>query len=72
MSVYNEFYNWISFVYYSNEKEGIPANILNLLDMAIEVPQFGVVRSLNVHVTASLFMWEYCKQHLVTDINYNR
>lgn len=34
-----------------------------MLDMAIEIPQFGVVRSLNVTTTASIFMWEYCKQH---------
>lgn len=52
---------------FSHEKDGIPANILNLLDMAIEIPQFGVVRSLNVHVSASLFMWEYCKQHIITE-----
>ncbi|XP_031623463.1 uncharacterized protein LOC116340876 [Contarinia nasturtii] len=54
-----------------HEKDGIPANILNLLDMAVEVPQFGVVRSLNVHVTASLFMWEYCKQHIIADAKIN-
>lgn len=47
------------------EKDGIPPNVINLLDMAVEIPQFGVVRSLNVHVSASLFMWEYCKQHLI-------
>lgn len=47
------------------EKDGIPPNIMNLLDLAVEIPQFGVVRSLNVHVTASLFMWEYCKQHII-------
>lgn len=40
--------------------------------MAIEVPQFGVVRSLNVHVTASLFMWEYAIQHLIVDPNISR
>lgn len=47
------------------EKDGIPPNIINLLDIAVEIPQFGVVRSLNVHVTAALFMWEYCKQHII-------
>lgn len=48
------------------EKDGIPPNVINLLDLAVEIPQFGVVRSLNVHVSAALFMWEYCKQHIVT------
>lgn len=46
------------------EKDGIPPNVMNMLDVAVEIPQFGVVRSLNVHVSASLFMWEYCKQHI--------
>lgn len=50
---------------YSNEKDGIPANLLSLLDVAVEIPQFGVIRSLNVHVTGALFIWEYAKQHNV-------
>uniref|UniRef100_A0A0A1WE94 Probable methyltransferase TARBP1 n=1 Tax=Zeugodacus cucurbitae TaxID=28588 RepID=A0A0A1WE94_ZEUCU len=48
-----------------HEKEGIPSNILGFLDYTIEIPQFGLLRSLNVHVTGALFMWEYCKQHIV-------
>ncbi|XP_039285527.1 probable methyltransferase TARBP1 [Nilaparvata lugens] len=46
-----------------NEKEGIPANMLPLLDACIVVPQYGLVRSLNVHVTGALFIWEYAKQY---------
>eukprot|EP00727_Mastigamoeba_balamuthi_P010410 m51a1_g5992 putative probable methyltransferase tarbp1-like (1442) ;mRNA; f:279978-284714 len=45
------------------EAEGLPAPLIALLDACIEVPQFGVVRSLNVHVTAALVVWEYTKQH---------
>lgn len=52
-------------VNFSNEKEGIPANLLSLLDLTIEIPQIGVVRSLNVHVTASILLWEYAKQNLL-------
>lgn len=48
-----------------HEKEGIPSNILGFLDYTIEIPQFGILRSLNVHVTGALLMWEYCKQHIV-------
>jgi tRNA guanosine-2'-O-methyltransferase len=44
------------------EKEGIPASYLHLLDHIVEIPQFGVIRSLNVHVSASLILWEYTKQ----------
>ncbi|KAH8278591.1 hypothetical protein KR018_005713 [Drosophila ironensis] len=47
-----------------HEKHGIPADLIGSLDYAVEIPQFGTVRSLNVHVTGSLFIWEYCKQHL--------
>ncbi|KAH8244642.1 hypothetical protein KR026_003595 [Drosophila bipectinata] len=47
-----------------HEKHGIPADLIGFLDFAVEIPQFGTVRSLNVHVTGSLFIWEYCKQHL--------
>ncbi|KAI8130849.1 putative methyltransferase TARBP1 [Lucilia cuprina] len=49
-----------------HEKDGIPAPLLGLLDYAVEIPQFGQIRSLNVHVTGALFMWEFCKQHLVS------
>ncbi|XP_065209528.1 probable methyltransferase TARBP1 [Planococcus citri] len=47
-----------------NEKEGIPADLLCLFDTCVEIPQKGVIRSLNVHVSASLFIWEYAKQHV--------
>ncbi|KAH8383237.1 hypothetical protein KR009_007541 [Drosophila setifemur] len=50
-----------------HEKHGIPADLIGFLDYAVEIPQFGTVRSLNVHVTGSLFIWEYCKQHLARD-----
>ncbi|XP_037024426.1 uncharacterized protein LOC119066209 isoform X2 [Bradysia coprophila] len=46
-----------------NEKDGIPANLLSVLDVAVEIPQLGVVRSLNVHVSGALFVWEYARQH---------
>uniref|UniRef100_A0A182PW31 tRNA/rRNA methyltransferase SpoU type domain-containing protein n=1 Tax=Anopheles epiroticus TaxID=199890 RepID=A0A182PW31_9DIPT len=48
-----------------HEKNGLPAEIIRHLDLIGEIPQFGVVRSLNVHVTAAIFMWEYAKQHHV-------
>lgn len=49
-----------------NEREGIPAEVIHLLDDCIEIPQFGTIRSLNVHVSASILIWEYTKQHLVS------
>lgn len=50
-----------------NEREGIPANLLQLLDVCVEIPQQGVIRSLNVHVSAALLVWEYTRQHLPPD-----
>lgn len=41
-----------------NEKEGIPQNIINLIDYCVIIPQYGEIRSLNVHVSAALMLWE--------------
>lgn len=46
------------------EKEGIPAHLLQMLDHTIEIPQFGVTRSLNVHVSAAICIYEYTKKQL--------
>ncbi|XP_064403446.1 probable methyltransferase TARBP1 isoform X4 [Halichondria panicea] len=46
-----------------NEREGIPVDLIHLLDDCVEIPQLGVVRSLNVHVSGALLVWEYAKQH---------
>ncbi|CAG4999412.1 unnamed protein product [Parnassius apollo] len=45
-----------------HEKEGVPCDLLPLMDYCVEIPQQGVVRSLNVHVTAAIFVWEYTRQ----------
>lgn len=51
-----------------SEKEGVPPQLLPLLDVCVEVPQLGMVRSLNVHVTGALFVWEYAKQHALAKL----
>ncbi|XP_068920945.1 probable methyltransferase TARBP1 isoform X3 [Petaurus breviceps papuanus] len=33
-----------------NEREGIPANLIQHLDVCVEIPQHGIIRSLNVHM----------------------
>ncbi|XP_047376102.1 probable methyltransferase TARBP1 isoform X3 [Sciurus carolinensis] len=48
-----------------NEREGIPANLLRQLDVCVEIPQQGVIRSLNVHVSGALLIWEYTRQQLL-------
>ncbi|GFR98332.1 tRNA (guanosine(18)-2'-O)-methyltransferase [Elysia marginata] len=47
-----------------NEKEGIPVDILQSLDVCVEIPQLGIIRSLNVHVCGALIVWEYTRQIL--------
>jgi len=45
------------------EREGIPVDILQEIDECVEIPQFGVIRSLNVHVSAALAVWELTKRN---------
>lgn len=33
-----------------------------MLDATVEIPQLGVVRSLNVHVSGALAVYEYTRQ----------
>jgi len=42
---------------------GIPVDIIQLLDECVEIPQLGIIRSLNVHISGAIMVWEYCKQH---------
>ncbi|XP_078413543.1 tRNA (guanosine(18)-2'-O)-methyltransferase TARBP1 isoform X1 [Cetorhinus maximus] len=48
-----------------NEREGIPANLIQHLDVCVEIPQCGIIRSLNVHVSGALLMWEYTRQQMM-------
>ena len=41
-----------------NEKEGIPQDIINLIDNCVIIPQYGNIRSLNVHVSAAIMLWQ--------------
>ena len=46
------------------EKEGLSVEIIQILDACLEIPQFGLIRSLNVHVSAAIATWEYTRRHL--------
>jgi tRNA guanosine-2'-O-methyltransferase len=46
------------------EKEGIPVSLLDAVDQCVEIPQLGIIRSLNVHVSGAIMIWEYTKQRL--------
>jgi tRNA guanosine-2'-O-methyltransferase len=44
------------------EKEGLPIEYIQMVDQCLEIPQLGIIRSLNVHVSAAIAIWEYTKQ----------
>jgi len=46
------------------EKEGIPVQFLDAVDMCVEIPQLGIIRSLNVHVSGAISIWEYTRQRI--------
>lgn len=46
------------------EKEGIPADLLGLLHTTVEIPQLGLIRSLNVHVSGAIAVYEYTRQRV--------
>ncbi|XP_052769493.1 probable methyltransferase TARBP1 [Mya arenaria] len=50
-----------------NEKEGIPVDLISQLDVCVEIPQQGVIRSLNVHVSGAILIWEYRRQQLMKE-----
>ena len=45
-----------------SESHGIPPHLLAELDACVEIPQVGVLRSLNVHVSTALTIWEHSRQ----------
>ena len=47
------------------EKEGVPTKLLRAVDRTVEIRQLGQARSLNVHVTAALFIAKYAEQVLI-------
>lgn len=46
------------------EKEGIPVEFLQAVDQCLEIPQLGVIRSLNVHVSGAIAIWEHTRQKI--------
>lgn len=50
-----------------NEQTGMPASILPLLDVCVEIPMLGVTRSLNAHVSGAMVLWQYTQQQLAAD-----
>lgn len=41
-----------------------------MLDLCIEIPQYGIIRSLNVHVSGSILLWEYISFSMVPSVSF--
>lgn len=46
-----------------DEKEGIPVDLIRFVNDQVEITQLGQTRSLNVHVSAAIFIHRYMTQH---------
>lgn len=49
---------------FGHEVEGVREEILSLMDVILEIPQFGVKHSLNVSVAAGIAAWHFVKAYL--------
>ncbi len=49
-------------VVFGNEVHGVSEEVINMADLAIEIPQMGTKHSLNVSVCAGIVIWEIFKQ----------
>lgn len=45
-----------------NEVKGVRQDVVDVSDMALEIPQYGTKHSLNVSVSAGIVMWEMVRQ----------
>lgn len=51
-------------VIFGNEVDGISDSIMEDLDLALEIPQYGTKHSLNVSVCAGIVLWELSQKFL--------
>lgn len=51
-----------------NEGEGVTPSLLAEVDDCVVIPQLGWTESLNVAVSASIAIWEYTKQHMLSEL----
>ncbi|MDR2118002.1 MAG: RNA methyltransferase [Tannerellaceae bacterium] len=47
-------------VIFGNEVKGVSQAVVDVCDMCIEIPQYGVKHSLNVSVSAGIVLWDLC------------
>jgi len=49
-------------IVFGNEVEGVSQEVVNVSDLIIEIPQFGMKHSLNIAVSVGVVLWDvFCK-----------
>lgn len=61
-SMYNYGFSRRTVLVVGNERTGLTADILELLDDVVEIPVYGLPHSFNVATAASMALYEYCRQ----------
>ncbi len=61
-SIYDFRFERVTSLVIGNERQGIEAEILGLLDDVVEIPVYGQPYSFNAATSAIIAMYEYCRQ----------
>lgn len=61
--IYDTVFPELTVFVYGEERLGLSEEMIAACDSMIYIPQFGVVRSLNVSQAAAICMYEYSRQH---------
>ena len=51
---------------FGNEVTGVNDEVMEMVDVCVEIPQFGTKHSLNVSVSAGIVVWDFMKQILAS------
>lgn len=51
-------------IVFGHEMDGVNQEVVNLCDVAIEIPQQGTKHSLNIAVCAGIVSWELFKKYM--------
>lgn len=49
---------------FGNEVSGVSEEVMALVDMCVEIPQFGTKHSFNVAVSAGIVLWQFVEKNL--------
>lgn len=47
------------------ENSGLPLEVISEMDVCCQIPQHGVLRSLNAHVSGAIILAEYSRQMMM-------